>query len=115
MADANRALAALDACPKNERPYSRVACLANPTCRVSTPHPPLFSPTTSTLPIRPNRPICQTAIQELRGLRDESKALQAVHRDCQTQYLGNKSENYARENWVNAILFSILNGAATDR
>ena len=54
--------------------------------------------------------ICQSDINELWSLRDNTKAVQVVKHDYKTKsfrkYLGNKNENYPRKNWSSLILWN---------
>jgi len=54
--------------------------------------------------------LCRQDIKELWDLRDESKALQVVKHNYQTQashkYLGNINQNYPRKNWSSVILWN---------
>jgi len=54
--------------------------------------------------------LCRQDIKELWDLRDESKALQVVKHNYQTQashkYLGNINQNYPRKNWSSIILWN---------
>lgn len=54
--------------------------------------------------------LCRQDIKELWDLKDESKALQVVKHNYQTQashkYLGNINQNYPRKNWSSVILWN---------